>query len=125
VTLLVRSTGDPASLLGTVRDRVQAIDRGLPIRNTGTLQEASSRLWAPRMGAALLSIFRQPGAGLALIGVYGVMSYSAPSARRRSASAWRSGQHRDVLLMVLRQGLRLAVGGTAIGVVLAVLLASS
>jgi hypothetical protein len=60
----VRTSGEPTPLLGAVRDQVQTIDRNMPLRGTGTIQEnIDAGLWAPRMGAALLSIF----GGLALV----------------------------------------------------------
>jgi putative ABC transport system permease protein len=104
VALLVRTKGDPASLLGAVRD----IDAGL---------------WAPRMGAALLSIFGGLALLLAMIGVYGVMSYSVTQRAQEIGIRLALGaQARDVLLLVLRQGMALAVGGAALGVTLALLL---
>src|SRR5262249_31478828 len=73
-TLLVRTKGEPNALLGSVREQVQTLDRNMPLRGTGTVQQAiEAGLWAPRMGAALLSIFGGLALALAMIGVYGVM----------------------------------------------------
>src|SRR5262249_4177046 len=56
--LLVRGKGDPEALIAAVRDQVQTLDRRIPLRGTGTVrQNIDAGLWAPRMGAALLSIF--------------------------------------------------------------------
>src|SRR5207245_10556808 len=58
IALLVRTKGDPTLVLGAVRDRVQTLDRNMPLRGTGTVQQnIEAGLWAPRMCAALLSIF--------------------------------------------------------------------
>src|SRR2546425_10742836 len=77
IVLLVRTKGAPEPLLGAVREQVQTLDRNMPLRNTGTVQQGiEAGLWAPRMGAALLSIFGGLALVLAMIGVYGVMSYS-------------------------------------------------
>jgi putative ABC transport system permease protein len=124
VTLLVRTKADPVSLLGTVRDRVQTLDRSMPLRGTGTVQQnIDAGLWAPRMGAALLSIFGGLALLLAMIGVYGVMSYSVTQRAQEIGIRLALGaQTRDVLVLVLRQGMVLAVGGAALGVTLALLL---
>jgi predicted permease len=124
VSLLVRTTGDPESLLGAVRDRVQTIDRRMPLRGTGTVQQnVEAGLWAPRMGAALLSIFGGLALTLAMIGVYGVMSYSVTQRRQELGVRMALGARAsDVLLLVLRQGMALAAGGAAIGLILALVL---
>ena len=120
--LIVRSAGSPAALLGAVRDRIQAIDRHMPLRNVGTVQEQIEQgLWAPRMGAALLSIFGGLALVLAMIGIYGVMAYSV--AQRTQEMGFRmaiGAGPRDVLWLVLRQGMLLAVLGSVAGVAAAV-----
>jgi predicted permease len=123
-TLLVRTKGDPASLLGAVRDQVQTLDRGMPLRGTGTVQQnIEAGLWAPRMGAALLSIFGGLALLLAMIGVYGVMSYSVTQRSQELGIRMALGARAsDVLLLVLKQGMALAAGGAALGVGLALLL---
>ncbi len=124
VALLVRTTGDPKSLLGAVRDKVQTIDRRMPLRGTGTMQEnIEAGLWAPRMGAALLSIFGGLALLLAMIGVYGVMSYSVTQRAQELGIRMALGaQARDVLFLVLKQGMVLAVSGVVVGVLLALAL---
>jgi ABC-type antimicrobial peptide transport system permease subunit len=120
----VRTKSDPEPLLGAVRDQVQTLDRNMPLRGTGTVQQnIEAGLWAPRMGAALLSIFGGLALLLAMIGVYGVMSYSvAQRAQELGIRMALGAQASDVLLLVLRQGVALAAGGTALGVLLALLL---
>ncbi len=124
VSLLVRAAGDPTALLATVRDQVQTIDRNMPLRGTGTIQQnIEAGLWAPRMGAALLSIFGGLALVLAMIGVYGVMSYSVTQRAQELGIRMALGaQTGDVLIMVLKQGMVLAAGGAVIGVTLALLL---
>ena len=124
VSLLVRASGDPTPLVAAVRDQVQTIDRNMPLRGTGTTQQAiEAGLWAPRMGAALLSIFGGLALLLAMIGVYGVMSYSVTQRAQELGIRMALGaQTGDVLIMVLKQGMVLAAGGAVIGVGLALLL---
>jgi predicted permease len=124
VSLLMRAGGDPTPLLAAVRDQVQTIDRNMPLRGTGTVQQnIEAGLWAPRMGAALLSIFGGLALLLAMIGVYGVMSYSVTQRAQELGIRMALGaQAGDVLVMVLKQGMVLAAGGAVIGVTLALLL---
>jgi predicted permease len=124
VVLLVRTSGEPTPLLGAVRDQVQTIDRNMPLRGTGTIQEnIDAGLWAPRMGAALLSIFGGLALVLAMIGVYGVMSYSVTQRAQELGIRMALGaQTRDVLMLVLKQGMVLAAGGAILGVTLALVL---
>jgi len=124
VALLVRTKGDPESSVAAVRDRVQTLDRRMPLRGTGTVrQTVDAGLWAPRMGAALLSIFGGLALLLAMIGVYGVMSYTVAQRVQEIGIRLALGARtRDVLLLVLKQGMTLAIAGAALGVTLALFL---
>ena len=124
IVLLVRTKGAPEPLLGAVREQVQTLDRNMPLRNTGTVQQGiEAGLWAPRMGAALLSIFGGLALVLAMIGVYGVMSYSVSQRTQEIGVRMALGAEAgDVLVLVLREGMGLALSGALLGLIVALAL---
>src|SRR5262249_18606905 len=77
LTMHVRTTGNPTLALAAVRKEGQSLDPNLLLRLGRTMpQVASESLWAPRTGAALLSCFGLLAMALAIVGIYGVISYS-------------------------------------------------
>ena len=117
MTLHLRSSGDPSVALGMARQQVQEMDRTLPITNVFTFSSIfDQNLWAPRVGAYLLGVFGLLSLLLAVIGIYGVMSY-AVSQRTRELGvrmALGAGQS-DVLRLVVGQAVLLAGIGIALG----------
>jgi len=119
-TLHVRTAGDPMAALPAVRSAVQELDRQLPLVQVQTISELLDQaLWAARFGASLLLIFGLLALGLAAIGIYGVMSYNVQQRRQELGIRIALGaQKKDVLQLVLGQGLWLAGGGAAAGLIL-------
>ncbi|MFI5058853.1 MAG: ABC transporter permease [Candidatus Acidiferrales bacterium] len=121
VTLQVRTTGRPEAVIGTVRGQLQALDANMAITNVQTIREIMSQgLWAPRMGAGLLTVFGGLALILAVVGVYGVLSYSVSQQTREIGIRMSLGaQQGQVLRLVIGQGIKLAVAGLALGIVAA------
>src|SRR5579864_6863795 len=117
-TVQVRTSGDPRAVIATVRSQIQALDPNLAITNVQTVEDVLNQgLWAPRMAAALLTLFGGLALALAAIGVYGVLSYSVNQQTREIGIRMALGATpAEIMRWVVAQGLRLAGVGVLIGV---------
>lgn len=115
--LMLRTDGDPLALVGAVRNLVSSMDEGLPIFRVSSLDQivadsASRR----RFSVLLVAIFAGVALLLAGIGTYGVISYSVQQRSQEIGIRMALGaDRRDILRMVLRQGMLLTLAGVAAG----------
>jgi putative ABC transport system permease protein len=124
MTLIVRADAPPENLINSIRQTVQSIDPDQPVRRAQTLQAAIARTVAPlRFVTALLSLFAGLALTLAIIGIYGVMSYAVAQRTQEIGIRMALGaQYHDVLKLVMGQGVILTLVGISLGLVCAVAL---
>ncbi len=124
VKVVVRTTGDPASIASVIPPAIRAVDRDLAIADLAPLTDLVARSMArPRFYTGLLTLFAAVGLSLAATGIFGVMSYAVAQRTREISIRMALGAHRaDVLGMIVRRAVALALTGAGCGLVLAVVL---
>ena len=122
-TLQVRSTVPPQTLIAQVQNEVRSLDPNMPASDVQTMRQSLSGgngFFIFRVGAILAAALGMVGLTLALVGVYGVVSYAASQRTHEIGIRMALGAGRgDILKLVLQQGLVLVVAGIVSGVVLA------
>jgi putative ABC transport system permease protein len=119
--LAIRTSGDPASLVGAVRQVIRETDPDQPISNVATMSELLGEEAAQRrLGMLMLVAFSVLALLLAAIGIYGVLAYFVTQHTSEigvrmalGATQWK------IMLLILRRGMSLTLIGTAIGLVTA------
>ena len=115
--LVVRTRPSPGEVAAAVERKIWSMDKNLPITSIATAEDAVERSIAqPRFRALLLMTFAAIGFVLAMIGIYGVVSYSVAHRTheigiRRALGATQG----NILKLIVSQGLRLALLGIGIG----------
>ena len=115
--LVVRGEGPPLGLVGPIRETVRGLDLAVPLADIKTLdQHLGAQLAQPRFSMVLLSIFAALALVLASVGLYAVMAYSVSRRRRELGVRLALGAQRGQILgLVVRQGMVLALSGVAAG----------
>ena len=118
LTVVAHTSGDPLRLAAAVRREVAALDRDLPVFELTTMEERMARSVAqPRVNLALLAVFAGVALALAAVGIYGVVSYTVSQRTREIGIRVALGASgREVLGLIVRQGMAPALLGVAAGV---------
>jgi predicted permease len=126
ISLVIRTSSDPDSIAGMARSEIKSLDADLPVfdvRTMGQIIDNSPSTFLRRYPAFLIGVFAAVALILAMVGIYGVISYSVTQRTHEIGVRMALGaQRRDIFKMILGQGLLLTFIGTGCGVVAALLL---
>jgi putative ABC transport system permease protein len=124
MTLVIRSASNPQPMVAAVRQIVHEIDSDQPFSNISTMDDVvSASVAQPRLVTQLVGSFAVLALLLAAIGIYGVMAYSVTQRTHEVGIRLALGaQPRDVLTLLMSQGMRLVLAGVALGMIVSLAL---
>ena len=119
MNVVVRTSGDPTALYSATRNEIQSVDRDLPIFHVVTMERRVQESLARRRFAMLsLSLFAGLAVALAMIGIYGIVSYVVNQGTREIGIRLALGATpRIILRLVIGRGMALAIPGVVIGLI--------
>ena len=122
VSLIVRTSDEPGAMIGVVEREIKELGGNLPIFDFKTLDDVlTAQLLPLKAGAALLGLLSLIGLVVASIGIYGVTSYSFSQRTKEIGVRMALGaDRREILRLIMREGITLALVGISIGVLLSV-----
>ena len=117
MTFAVRTLSPPSGILSAIRREIQAVDKNIPAFKIQTMKQIVDQSVAePRFNMLLLVSFAGFAVLLAVMGIYGVMSYTAAQRTHEIGIRIALGAlHRDIVRLLLKEGMALALAGLAIG----------
>ena len=121
MSFVIRTSGDPKTLAKAARAQISALDPDLPVAKIRTMDEVmGASVKQPRFTMLLLGSFAGLALLLAAVGIYGVISCSVTQRRHELGVRMALGADAaDVLRMVVREGMGVALIGMAVGLVIA------
>ncbi len=118
MTLVVRTQMDPQSVLSSLRQNVEALNKDVPLYEARSMDEyLATAVAQPRLNMTLLIVFALVAIVLTAVGIYGVMAYSVAQRTQEIGIRMALGAQRlDVLRLIVGQGARLVALATVLGI---------
>jgi putative ABC transport system permease protein len=119
LSLVIRTSGDPLNTVAAARNEIRSLDKGIPLYNVKTMNDVlMTSVAQQRMSMVLLSAFAAVALLLAMIGIYGVTAYYVTQRTQEIGIRMALGaQMGDVMKLVLKSGMLLAIIGVGVGLI--------